>query len=496
LFLETLLCARERLTLSYVARDPLTGDLLEPSSVIVELEEILRGFLPPAALAKFRERFPLGRHEDPHTCAASPPAAREAQAQALGEDLRAFTGRDDDQTLGLHALKNALPPALYARLTARLGLAPVPPRIAVDSDSKPATDDDAGEKLAVPVSALRRFLECPLQGSASFMLRMREETDEDVTARADELFATPRLDELSLLREVFLRALAEGGSSLDEAQLFAGYDRAAALGALRGEMPSGLFAVAERSGHLDVLGSWLDTLRGVAPNGEPSRVRTFRFGHAEEHAIVDTLHDPIVLPLELPAPGGGARRVQVELYGKTEAIVESLPGSVVLVDRGSGSEADVRNFRDSLKGFFDHALLAAAGLAPAAGREHAVFVAPGRRRAEPHVSRFAALSAEDARAWLSAVAGDLLSGVHSYLLPCEAVYKLKNSKTPMTVLAAVDALRENSRWGGSYSSKYGPVRHADRFEPPEEAIAQAMIEKRFGPFFARLQRDDAKRKRA
>ena len=37
MFLETLLCARERLVLSYVARDELTGERLEPSSVILEL---------------------------------------------------------------------------------------------------------------------------------------------------------------------------------------------------------------------------------------------------------------------------------------------------------------------------------------------------------------------------------------------------------------------------------------------------------------------------
>src|SRR5581483_4925998 len=49
MFLETLLGARERLVLSYVARDELTGDRLEPSSVILELADILRrGYLPGA----------------------------------------------------------------------------------------------------------------------------------------------------------------------------------------------------------------------------------------------------------------------------------------------------------------------------------------------------------------------------------------------------------------------------------------------------------------
>jgi exodeoxyribonuclease V gamma subunit len=46
LFLETLLSARERLVLSYVARDELTGEPLPPSSVLLELRELLAAYLP------------------------------------------------------------------------------------------------------------------------------------------------------------------------------------------------------------------------------------------------------------------------------------------------------------------------------------------------------------------------------------------------------------------------------------------------------------------
>ena len=44
LFLETLLAARERIGLSYTARDTKTGDQLEPSSIVRELQFILRGY--------------------------------------------------------------------------------------------------------------------------------------------------------------------------------------------------------------------------------------------------------------------------------------------------------------------------------------------------------------------------------------------------------------------------------------------------------------------
>jgi exodeoxyribonuclease V gamma subunit len=55
MFLETMLSAREKLYLSYVGRDELTGDRLEPSSVVLELRHMLeRGYV-----GEIRERtFP------------------------------------------------------------------------------------------------------------------------------------------------------------------------------------------------------------------------------------------------------------------------------------------------------------------------------------------------------------------------------------------------------------------------------------------------------
>ena len=68
MFLETLLCARDRLVLSYVARDELTGERLAPSSVLLELREILaEGYLTAPALAAIFDDSPappLRRYDD------------------------------------------------------------------------------------------------------------------------------------------------------------------------------------------------------------------------------------------------------------------------------------------------------------------------------------------------------------------------------------------------------------------------------------------------
>src|SRR5208282_4324350 len=63
LFLETMLAARERIFFSYVARNAKTGDELEPSPVIRELQSILRGLIDEQALTKLTVKHPISRYD-------------------------------------------------------------------------------------------------------------------------------------------------------------------------------------------------------------------------------------------------------------------------------------------------------------------------------------------------------------------------------------------------------------------------------------------------
>ena len=201
MFLETLHCAREKLYLSYVSRDELTGNRLEPSSVLLELQQMLeRGYVPKEALEKKidQNRYPLRRFDDLKTIAASPAAANEKRLRALGQNLRDKLGPTN--LPDLTELRKKLPDTIWTNLRDDLGLCPAPPE-------SPQVSREV-ETIRVPLTAIRKFLECPLQGSASFLLRMREEDEDDVLSREDEAFATEPLHRAILLREVFLRAVA------------------------------------------------------------------------------------------------------------------------------------------------------------------------------------------------------------------------------------------------------------------------------------------------
>src|SRR5208283_4374893 len=63
LFLETILAARERIFFSYIFRDAKTGDRLEPSSVIRELQYMLREFIDARRLEALTVEHPVSRYD-------------------------------------------------------------------------------------------------------------------------------------------------------------------------------------------------------------------------------------------------------------------------------------------------------------------------------------------------------------------------------------------------------------------------------------------------
>ena len=69
LFLETLLAARERIYLSYIARNHGTGETLEPSPVIRELQYVLRGYLDDDAVSALETGYPVESWDHAYFCA-------------------------------------------------------------------------------------------------------------------------------------------------------------------------------------------------------------------------------------------------------------------------------------------------------------------------------------------------------------------------------------------------------------------------------------------
>ncbi len=524
-FLEVLLGARERLVLSYVSRDPLTGDPLAASSVVQELLLTLSTAYgrPEATL---RTRHPLRRWDPAYfpglggaglsgaepaaEGAADPagPASRlamelpEARAEAVTLAVRRGAERAGAQpSLGDVVSRAEGGDPAWLRLAAHLGVAPLPPR--------PVASPSADPRVTVPMHALAKFLELPLQGWARFRLGLDEGEEEDLAAREAEPFETAPRDETLLLRDVLLDA-AERGLSMEEA-----YDAVARARELRGTGPSGVFARGERGDHLRVLEEWRTHLAqgGIAPRD----LAIHRFGRGGEHTRAHAVHESLLLDVGVEDASKRLSILRVEVGGRTLPVASGdgdggssgvsgsggsggavgrahTPTTVVLAKRANEPTdewARAGRRRSFLRALVDYAVLTASGVGPGRGHAALLVVATHDRPVAERVE-FGPMSADAAKGWLRAVVAELLGAPHDYFLPCEAVF-VRHARDPDAPLVPVlEEARDKLGTGDGppkLRSAYGPVPRPQSYRVPDEASARAMVERRYAPLLAALSKE-------
>ena len=477
-FLETLLGVRDRLYVSYVSRDPLTGEALAPSSLVQDILLVAgRGYV--ADPGTLRRHHPLRRWDPryfpslfgvpqaPIAANHLPEAHAEARVLALRQSLDAAGGGVDADAV----LRRAPSDPAWAALASLLGLTRLPEAPAV-----------AQPRIVVPLHAIQRFLDFPLQGWARFRVGLEEDEGDDPMACEDEPFETPAREETMFLRQVLRASIA------DRVPIERAYDAVVHARELRGEGPSGLFASGERHEHLGVLAMWQREL--ARENLALDEIQVHRFGRGGEDSPVDHVHDPLSLDVDVTGPTGITTLVRVEIGGRSLSTAGGLSESVTLFKRAkenSDAWSEAGRERTALRAFIDHAMFSASGLAADQPHASVLVVAtpegPTTRRVQ-----FAPLSADEAKGWLRGVVRDLLQETHAYFLPCEAVFVHARSTAHEPIGKLLDEARGRlARSDGPFAlrSAYGPVPRPHAYPAPTDEAASAMIEHRFGAYFAR-----------
>jgi len=500
MFLETLLSARDHLALSYVSRDEFTGDELPASPALLELRSMLgRGYLGDEALAGLfrdepRHRPPLRRYHDTDQRREVLPAAEaEHRAMKLGRRLSAGARGSISPRRWLASLS----PEQAEPLRRVLGL----PAIAPSDSARPTT------ALKLRLSALRAFLEDPLQGSARFCLRMSEDDDEGLADIEDEPFDMGAMLSSSILRRSMSEAILTAQGTPQQQDLAACHARHAMAAELAGRCPSGIFRTPSASDEQRILQVWQEELPSLLGEDE-ARCRAFRFvpnleaAHDEAEDRQGTRpaghveHRPAPsFALELPAVGGQPpRTVTVTIVGETRPWVSRQAAGDTALSFTTRKDLDPGGAcKEDLAAFLDYAVLTASGHEGsrpgfASALFHAAKGSAGLRR-----QSFGPLSREHARDYLASLCAELIAGgryadgsptsVHPYLLPHEAVLASRAKGTPLALEIEKLSAKEDRR-EASFSSTRGPVpRATECYAPPSETEAKRMIEVRFGLFF-------------
>jgi exodeoxyribonuclease V gamma subunit len=475
LFLETLLSAREHLVLSYVSRDERTGEELRPSSVVQELLEVLeRTYVGAEGVAALHESVPVHRWDPSPLGTVAPGAGAEAAAAKLGRTLR--SAAPELPADPLPALRRRLPEPAWRELSTFLRI----PRISATAsalDGRAAVGSGSAASVrALPLKRLRELLECPLQASARTLLGLERDEDEDAAAVEDEPLRSGPGTTTMLVRDAFARALRRNED------VRAAYAAVARPKTLAGELPQGVLGELERDLHLGRLDQWQAVVAELGLEGG----ERLRMGRAAEREDVDALLPAVRLTGADGAP-------LCDLHGRSELLLARRTVSVVGDLFGGNDEAvelAVRELRLTLRGFFDHLLLAATG-ALADAERRVLLLRPKGKGLRWVERRLLPVSSEQAQAYLSTLATDLLGGVHDYLLPCEAVLALHHKATDRTrpldpAAIADDAVGRIGNTRQDCQSRFGPVPEPAAYAPPSPERIAEIVRRRWTPFFATL----------
>lgn len=489
-FLEMLLSAREQLVLTYTACDERTGDRLAPSVLVTSLQrEVgdLATFRPPRARYDAIDLAWLGDWLAHPETRAVMVASRPAD---VDERLARMRG-DQERSHFLH---------VEVEREAWTRLAPDDPRrgelalVATVPPQTPAT--------TVRLSALHRFLRCPLQGLAVQHLGSGFEDESALRVEEEPLEASAwKVD--SWARQAVDRVLAEGIGDRPLEQVRDACADVLRQAQRRAEAPVGVLGVRLAEQALERAQAWLRALEAVRPAVRCAR--PIRFGRAGVASEPDRSEPRAAL--ELPnVSGDPALPPVITIEGVTVRFRrdggEGIPGDIVeflVLGRKGGQTAKALQLdvgTAALRAFVDHALLAASEAGGALARRMVLVSNP-----EPREVVLPPLARDVAIRWLRALSEDLL-GIGRYaspvFLPIEALLRewASLSEWARSVEARdrdrddtwlrrrlLDAI-ERVRGEGGGSSARGPLRDAARYEAPGPAELLDLVERRYQPFFA------------
>ena len=473
LFLETLLAARERLILSWVSRDSLTGQTLQPSPLIGELKLIIRDHLGQELTDQMTTTHPASSYDLRYFPDLSPKAAEpglvnfdsNAREAARMAALRDYLNQSCGVLPREQPLLEILSPQVLAGLRPALHL--------VDPPIAAAPGIEATREINLSLTALRRYLECPLQGAAQYALGMLDDDEAGDEDPENEPLDQAQLDRVVLLRDAFWEGRGEIHQGCKH------FDNMLKLHQHEGRAPVGPFADAISVAFKRRLELCVGQVRSLEIASLSGWERIRIGGAAEESADADKILPPIVLRVPMRRRGGEIK-LRVALRGMVR-VSGDRDQSINCIVRETG--AMPYHF---LTGSLAAIALAAAGATSAESFKVIVVGSPGETGHPEGLCRILKVpSAEQARKYLQQLAEDLFSASNNYFLPIEAITAIIGKKEgnalpdEREIADLIEGIRENDN--GFCRSDYGPVRNARTYPAPSASDVIEIIKRRFKP---------------
>ena len=480
MFLETLVSTGKHLVMSYVSRNDRTDDELNPSSIIQTLiDELENGYL--------KKKFSKIEHPLKSYSLEYFPELNESESMEPGNkknmpnydpasfrQARALRLRElfDDKFPGFKRISpEFIPDELKHSFSGRYFN---------EASQEPASNNRI---QTVSISRLRRFLESPLQSTASHLLGMAED-EEDIEEKTEEPLVLDRLSEWSLLRKIWDNSLKSVETEHEWPRL---YEHQTKRMLMEGEMPGGIFREANQAKHIRVLKSWQKKLiSALETNWDTltNNIFQFHFGGLREELVNNVSSGlyrfvrPPSLHFENPA-ASEAEKTSIEIHGKTEwwYTDDSKNWKCIYFCERQSKE------KDWLRHFLDVVILREANIIPDGASVTGLCVAAEGKV----VSRKINLpTKEQSKEYLAAMVQEINNGNNAVLMPVESVLELSKENLSGSEYNArfnewMDRKLHQSSGNMGISSQYGPVKFLEDVPFPENPYQ--LMNSRFGLFF-------------
>lgn len=450
-FLETVMSTRDRLYLSYTYIDDVTGEQLEPSSVYKNMHDLANQYLINNLEIKYH---PFYRFDQKYFC-------KQVNNDKFNKlDNYSYTAYNECKSLMTRELKNAIEIVNEQRANDTINT--VLNNKKNNFDQIPS--DVINNILTIRISDVKKWLECPLTGSAAVHLGLRK-VNKNISTE-EELFVTNKLDKYLLLRDVTLKTLHTG--NLEEA-----YNQTIKKLKNQGRSSFGLFADIEKINHIEIINSWLKIFNNKKP-------LIWSLGYKN---IEKSIYSKQISQLEIKINS----QCKINLIGDLQPQIEN---EFIFFEIGKPPKVTSENIRKKiLRSYVDQIIRTCILNKP---QKHNVLFAYSEGNGQPAISKRLELDPidiDDSWLLLSNWVSDIVTGNNNVLMPIEAILDMYNqnnySKCGIINYINKQIIQNDHK----FSSLYGPVPIPQKYSPPIDLTN--IIETRFGTFLNQIQKIDS-----
>ncbi|MGK5092058.1 exodeoxyribonuclease V subunit gamma [Deltaproteobacteria bacterium TL4] len=484
MFLETLISTRQRLYLSYIARNDKTDDVLNPSSIVQTLTNIIdTQYLPEGCvfqkkqhplksydLRYFPELMPGDQKQDLNSRAShdgysyDKHAFLQARSYQIRKLLDAWTQKNHYPAPSRNLLQN-----YYSKFFENESV----------TQARTLSAQNIPEKISVSLAQLRAFLECPLQATAKRALHLEDEQEEDLREEIHEPFFLDFLGGWNLLQTVLTEAFNTNTTSIDWPAIY--YKHADFL-ELQGILPTGRFKDATAQQHLKLLDGWCRSLQKLLNTSDwqiiANKTQRFHFGRLKEGVALPKTYQHAYPTLKIPLTIKGTPTT-IEISGHTEwwFCDDALWMPAYFTLKESKDKYWLRHFLNTV-------FLSAAHLLPPDIKIQGAVITSDPEKLETKRIHTSGWDPERSLNYLKQLLTAMFEEDFDILFPVEGVFESYHPQ--VTASEFNHQFHETIKnWLLSsqavFSSQYGPIKYLEDYSPPSNPYQ--LTQQRFSPFF-------------